>query len=394
MKHRIFFIATIIFLTIVGITAYNLLFMVPVQEKFTTAKALYKDISQTVEATGRLEAQDTIKVGSIVPGIIEKLYFEENELVKEGQILALIDDGKADAEVRMAQGDMEEAQALLTYKELHYKRQESLYNAQQISQDRFDQLTSDLNAARANLFAKKAKYDLAQLTFDNKRIKAPSDGIVIAKNGSERETVTLASPPTIIYTIAKDVTQMEATILVDENNIALLKVGIEAELVYDAYPYKKFTGTISSLSNQPIIKETSISYEVVVKQDNSDMLLRPGMTVNARFIIQEKKNILTVPSYLFTINKTEIQKIASNNRYDFKPLDPQELRKLERERPIKTVWVVENKSFVEKAVEIGITDNIFFEITTGITDASDIVVSIDNDDIMQSFYKKMFNTGL
>ena len=270
-------------------TTYHVAFKKEQKLWFTTEKPTKRTIAQVIRSTGYLEAEDLLKIGSIVPGIVKKLLVEENENVKKGTLLAIIDDGKDDTDVRQTEGQLKLAQQDLTYATAYYARQKAVYEAGQLAKDTFEKITRDYNDAKALVTVRQAQHDQAKLIFSNKKILAPEDGIIIQKVSTEGETVTLASPATIIYTLAKDIRKMKVQLEVDENRIGEIKKGQTATLTFDTYPYKKFSGTIEDVSNAPIKKQTAVSYHASFILDNSELLLRPGMTVNARITVGEKE---------------------------------------------------------------------------------------------------------
>ncbi len=230
-------------LTVIGIVAigsfftYKIFFRKKQQELYTAQQVEKRTITQVIKATGYLRPVDIMNIGSLVAGIIYKMHVEENDTVKKGQLLVEIDDGKGDAEVREAQATLDRAEALATYQKVFFKRQKALYKNNHISLDRFEQVERDLLLAQADVDRTQATYDKVKRNYDNKWITSPDDGLVINKAGSEGETVTLASPPTVIYTIAKDITNMEAKINIDESVVSDLKIGMTAEFTLDTYPY-------------------------------------------------------------------------------------------------------------------------------------------------------------
>ncbi len=373
---------------------YKAFFVKKEKRLFATEKPQRRNITQAVRATGYLETEDLLKIGSIVPGIIKKLCVEENEYVKKGDVLAIIDDGKDDTEVRETEGALEEAQAALVYTTVHYQRQKTLFDVGQLSKDNFDKVVSDYDTAKAHVKSKQAAYECAKLTFTNKTIRSPQDGLIIEKISTEGETVTLASPATIIYTLAKDIRTMDVKLEIDENRVGQIKKGLVATLTFDTYPYKKFSGTIADISNAPIKKQTAVNYHATFTIDNKELLLRPGMTVNAHIVVAEKDNVITVPGGIFAINDIILEEVAKASKYLFKPMTRQAKKELEKKGAFKTVWLVEDKAFVEKPVELGINDNAFFEIVSGLTADEDIIVDVEEPDTMQQLYSKIFSKGL
>lgn len=361
---------------------------------FVTEKPTYRTISQIILSTGKIEAEDTLKIGSIVPGIIKKMYVEENQIVKKGDLLATIDDGKDDTDVRATAGYLYNAQAELVYKTKHFERQKALYEAKQVSADTYDWALSQFKMAQGMVKARQAQHDQAKLIFENKRILAPDDGIVIEKVSTEGETVTLASPATIIYTIAKDIRRMKVELEVDENRIGEIKIGQVAFLTFDTYPYKKFCGTIKDVSNAPITKNAAVSYNASFILDNKELLLRPGMTVNARITVSEKDDILAIPGHVLAINPYVLEQVAKLLTLEFKPMGKTEKQELEKKGAFKTVWIKKGNAFIEQPVELGSNDNAYFEVVSGLTSDEDVVNDIIEPDTMQKLYSQVFGKGL
>lgn len=383
-----------VLLVVVGYFVYNYTFKKEQKQWFVTEKAEKRTIVQVIRATGYLEAEDLLKIGSIVPGIIKELLVEENETVKKGALLAIIDDGKDDTEVRETEGLLKTAQQGLAYATEHYKRQKALFEAGQLAKDQFEKVTRDYQDTQSLVQTRQAQHDKAKLTYKNKRILAPEDGIIIQKVSSKGETVTLASPATIIYTLAKDIHKMKVQLEVDENRIGEIKKGQTAILTFDTYPYKKFFGIINDVSNAPIKKQTAVSYHASFILDNADMLLRPGMTVNARITVGEKEQVLSVPGYVFAMNPLVLQEIARITNHEFSPMSRQEKHEFEMKGAYKTLWVVKDNEFKEIPVELGVNDNAFFEVISGLTEDDNIISDVQEPDSMQQLYSQIFGKGL
>jgi HlyD family secretion protein len=393
-KKIAYWIVGPVILGVIGYFIYSRTFKKDQKQWFLTEKAQKRNIAQVIRATGYLEAEDLLKIGSIVPGIIKELLVEENETVTKGTLLAIIDDGKDDTEVRETEGLLKTAQQGLTYATEHYQRQKALFEAGQLSKDQFEKATRDYKDAQSLVQTRQAQHDKAKLTYKNKKILAPEDGIIIQKVSSKGETVTLASPATIIYTLAKDIHKMKVQLEIDENRVGEVKKGQTAVLTFDTYPYKKFFGVINDVSNAPIKKQTAVSYHASFILDNTDMLLRPGMTVNARITVGEKADVLSVPGYVFAMNPIVLQEIARITNHVFSPMSRQDKQAIEMKGAFKTLWIVKGNEFKEVPVELGINDNAFFEVKSGLT-AQDIIISdIQEPDSMQQLYRQIFGKGL
>ena len=361
---------------------------------FKTDKPQVRTILQSIKTTGYLEVKDMMKIGSLVQGVVEKMLVEENEIVKKGQLIALVDDGQGDTQMRRTKGNLKRTQAELFYLKAHYEQQKELYESNQISKNEYQKILSEYETKKADVFAKQGTYDYEKLVFFNKHIKSPEDGMVIGKIAREGETVTLGSPPTLLYTIARHIDEMEAKLEIDENVIDSLRKKMHASLIFDTYPHKHFKGTISEISNASIKQSDAVSYLTIIPMDNSKGLFRPGMSVNAIINVAEKGKMISVARQLFKINKSMLKEIAPQVGYGYKELDHEEKKKLETQDNMKTVWIVKDKTFIERPIEIGINDNASFEVTSGLTGDEDIVVDTVEPDTMKEMFSKFFDKGL
>ena len=377
-------------IAIVSFFTYKIFFRKKQQELYTTQQVKKQTITQSIKATGYLKPVDMMNIGSLVAGIIHKMYVEENDTVKKGQLLVEIDDGKDNTEVREAQAALDRAQARVTYQKAFFKRQKTLYKNKHISLDRFEQVERDLHLAQADVDRRQAIYNKTKLNYNNKWITSPGDGLVIGKIGSEGETVTLASPPTIIYTIAKDITNMEAKINIDESVVGDLVVGMTAEFTIDTYPHQLFYGTISDISNSAIIIGGATNYIATIPIDNSEKLFRPSMHINAEITVTKKEEVIAVPGYALALNRIILKKIAKGLGYLFNEIDKERREELHKRPRTKTIWVKKENAFIEKIITIGISDFSHFEITSGLKGTETIIIDTVEPDIMKQFFKRLF----
>ncbi|MCA9770125.1 efflux RND transporter periplasmic adaptor subunit [Candidatus Dependentiae bacterium] len=394
IKH--FIAPSLLFLSLIIIIWFGYLyfFSKPDQDFFTIGKAQKRTITQIIKATGSLKVEDSMRIGSIVPGVIQKMYVEENEEVKKGHLLASIDDGNQDTLVRSTHAIWESSQAVLKYQKAFYGRQRILYEHNHISRNDFDQFTQNYEIAVAQEKRRKAEHERALLEFNNKQIKAPDDGLVVEKVSREGETVTLASPATIIYILARDITKMEAKLEIDESTVGMLKKNMEAHMTFDTYPNQVFNGPITDISNAPKTKNEAVSYNATVYLDNTERLFRHGMTVNAEIIVAEKQNVLSVPGNIFKISQITLEQIAQAKGFAVQALSQEEKIRLKRAGNMKTVWLVKGKNFVEHSVQVGVNDNAFFEIVKGLTGQEDLIFDTAEPNVMEEFFERFFGKGL
>lgn len=387
-----------LFMIIVTIAAsywiYQRYFAKPSTPFYSTKKVQKRNITHIVKAIGYLQPEDLLKVGSLVNGTIKKMFVDENDIVTKGQLLATINDGKDDTFVRSTKTAYEQANANYVYQKAYYMRQKILYEKNHISQDQFEQVTRDYKTAQLEVERNKAAHEYEVITFNNKKIIAPVSGIIIKKNGSEGEPVTnVGSPPSIVYTIAKDITQMEVKIKIDEGVIGDLKEGMEAELTFDTYPDRVFFGKITEISNAGIKEGGAVNYLATIPLDNSEKLFRPSMNVDAKILIAKKDHVWAVPGYLFDLNAYILGEVAKKLNKVFKPISSEQKNEL-RKKGQRTLWIERNNAFIEIPVKVGISDLAWYEITKGLNGDEQLITDVLEPDIMEVFFKKYFGRGL
>ena len=366
---------------------------------FKTATFKKRKITQIINATGSIEAENTIKVGSLINGVVKTLFVEENEQVKKGQLIAVLDNGKGDTDVKRTAGLVKASKANLAYQEAFYKRQRLMFEKGNISKNDLDLAESQYGRTAGQLEERQAAHEKAVIDYQNTRILSPIDGVVIKKNVSLGEGVSSFLMPTVLYTIAQDLTKMKVELEIDETVIGDLKINEEAILTFDTYPNKEFRGIIKEISNGPTISKGSVSYKSYIYLNNDHLLLKPGMTVHADIIVAQRKNVFAIPGYIFSINPKLVEAIAQEKKYEYKPMTPEKMESFKKrmknqENPVKTIWVLKNNTFVQKPVEVGITDKIYFEILSGLKEKETIIIDVEETDAMKQMFKRLFGGGL
>lgn len=354
---------------------------------FTTEKAQRRSIVSMIQAKGILIPKETVTIGNLVNGIIRALYVQENDLVEEGQLLAEIDDSREDWDVNTNFSNLDAAQAILSYQYELLKRQQQLFLCKQISLDALQQAERDYEAAYGKVEQAKGLYEQAKLTYDNKQIHSPVSGMIIAKNVSVGQAVSNFSPAAAIYVIARNIKELKAHIFVDNAALEILEPNTAAQMTIETYPHKKFTGIIKEITEIPHEMElTDYTYARLIPKtekpihncaiapiDNSDLELRPGMIFIARITVAEKESVLSVPGQSFKISIHSIHKLAEELGYSYEPLDNKKLLDVAHSDSANTVWILRNKTFIEKAVKVGINDADFYEILEGLDGNEDVV---------------------
>ena len=268
-------------------------------EAYRTDTVQRGDVRVQVSATGTLDAVTTVQVGSQITGTIAALYADFNDRVHEGQVLAQLDPAFLRAQVAQNEADLERTRVQVRQAERDYARQKPLRDQGLASQAEIDATETALDAARASEKAAEASLERSRTNLQYATITCPIDGVVISRNVDVGQTVAASLSAPTLFTIAKDLTQMQLEAAVDEADIGLVRVGQPVTFTVDAFPDRSFQGTVQQIRLAPQTIQNVVSYTVIVRVENPDQMLLPGMTANATFLIEEARDVLKVPSAAF-----------------------------------------------------------------------------------------------
>jgi len=321
-------------------------------QEYKLAAVTRGDLRAIVSSTGRLEPLNTVKVGSQVSGNIKDLLVDFNSLVKKDQVIALIDPAtyaaaveQAEAQLLMAETKLLEtekeimaaeagvenaeaqiisARATLKEAELRYNRLSGLGHKEIVPRSDLDLALAKRDSAQGELLMaeaklrtakaqlsktsaqekgvealiaeKKAALNLAEIKLRYCTIQSPIDGVVISREVDIGQTVaaTLQSP--ILFTIAEDLTRMQVEADVSEADVGQIKPDQEVIFTVDAFPEKKFKATVRQVRNFATNIQNVVTYQVIADVNNTDLLLRPGMTANVTIVVAKVSGALKVPN--------------------------------------------------------------------------------------------------
>ncbi len=153
-----------------------------------------------------------------------------------------------------------------------------------------------LQSARATVKQKQAALQQSQLDLDHTTIRAPVDGVVVARTIDVGQTVAASLQAPVLFTIAQDLTKMQVETSVDEADIGRIKLEDRASFTVDAFPGQSFTGMVRQIRKAALVVQNVVTYTVVIGVDNPGGRLLPGMTANVKMIVAEKPNVLKVPN--------------------------------------------------------------------------------------------------
>lgn len=296
MKKKIFYWSIlIIILLVVAPLVYNAL-SDNNDTKYQFADITRGNMENTISSSGVLSPVTTVEVGTQVSGTIARLYADFNDHVKKGQLLAVLDTVLLKAAVLDAQANMQKTEAQLEQARMDYNRNKELYDKQLISDAELLPFSTNLKTQQANLKSAQASLTRAERNLKYAVIRSPISGIVTLRNVEAGQTVAASFSTPTLFKIAGDLSKMEILADVDESDIGSIKDGQQVRFTVQAYPDKIFTGKVKQVRLEPTTEQNVVTYTVVVRADNEDNLLLPGMTATVDFITQEKKDVLMVPN--------------------------------------------------------------------------------------------------
>lgn len=349
--------------------------------RYATSSATVTDIAQRVTATGTLSAVVTVEVGSQVSGRIKELHADYNSRVDAGQVIALIDPdlfasalAQANARRAAATAALARARTVAARASLESTRAAKLAAAGLISDAELEtadaeyrSATASVSAARAELTLARAAVEQARVNLEYTTIRSPIGGVVVSRHVDVGQTVAASLAAPKLFVIAEDLRRMELHTSVAESDVGVVRAGMSVEFSVDAYPKRVFHGTVKQVRFEAVTVSNVVTYDAVVRVDNDDLALRPGMTANVSFLIAERHDALVV----------------ANRALRYRPAAAH-LLELARAPPsaaagTTTLWVLRDGAPTPLPVRTGLTDGRFTEILGGDLREGDAVVVGEGD---------------
>lgn len=340
--------------------------------RYATAPVTIGPIARSISATGTVNPELTIIVGTYVSGVIQELSCDYNTQVKRGQSCAkidprpyqsMVDQGKANLAVAKAQ--LEKDKASLVYAKLTLERHATLVKTNAVSRDAYDNAKSVYDQAlaqiafdEATIQQRQAVLDAAQVNLDYTNIISPVDGTVVSRNVTMGQTVAASFQTPTLFLIATDLTKMQVDANVSESDIGGIRNGNKATFIVDAYSRRAFEGRVTQVRQSPQTVQNVVTYDVVVSVDNSDLALKPGLTAATRIIVDQRSAVLRVPN--------QALRYAPTGTVHHETKQPR-------------VWVLRNGTPTPVQVTGGLEDDEFTEIVQGDLKVDDRVIIAEQE---------------
>ncbi|WP_372744699.1 efflux RND transporter periplasmic adaptor subunit [Lutibacter sp.] len=336
-----------------------------------TVEAKIANVTTMVTATGTIEPINQVDVGTQVSGVVEKIYVDYNSAVKAGQLIAELDKTNLKASLTQAQAAYDNAVSQRNYTKIIYDRQKTLFDNQVISKADFDEALYNYETAKGTVTQRLSDLQSAKTNLSYANIYAPIDGVVLSRDIDEGQTVAASFSTPTLFTIAQDLKEMQVEADVDEADIGQVKEGQRVEFTVDAYIGETFNGVITQVRLDPTITSNVVTYTVVIKAENEDLKLKPGLTATISIYTLELKNVLTTEAKAINF-KPEAETLETYNTHHNLTQNTSSQSTTET-----TLWVLGNdKSITPKTVTLGASDGVNVQLLSGISEGEKLVYSL------------------
>jgi HlyD family secretion protein len=358
--------------------------------QYRTEDARRGDLIVTVTATGNLEPTNQVDVSSELSGTVRSVDVDYNDTVKVGQVLARLDTSKleaqnlqykaavasAKAKVLQTQATVKEAgsnlKRLRQVRELSGNRSPSQYEID-AAEAALDRAVADEASAKAAVSQAQAVLEANETDLQKAVIRSPINGVVLSRSVEPGQTVAASLQAPVLFTLAEDLTQMELHVDVDEADVGQVQEGQAATFTVDAYPDRTFQARITQVRYGSETTGGVVTYETVLKVENTDRSLRPGMTATADITVHKVEDVLLIPNAAlrFSPPAPEERKPASGGGLVNALLPhPPRRESLKRSgnngsRNQQRVWTLQGGQLIPVAVTTGATDGALTEVTSG-----------------------------
>lgn len=384
-KLKVRIIAALLALAVLSGAAYWFYGRSSNEISYKTSKVLRSNLRSVIQATGSLDAVETVDVGTQISGTVKEIYVDYNSEVKKGQLIAEIDSATQEADVTQAEAnlmsaraDLMNSEAVLVNAEKSLARTRQLAEKDLIAAADVDTDEKTYLTARAEVAASKAKvrqYEAAltksKINLGYTKIYSPVDGVVVSKSVEKGQTVAASYQTPSIAEIAKDLSQMQVEVDVDEADIGNVREGQKAIFTVDAHPDDPFEGKVTQVRFSPTTTDNVVTYVVIVKVSNDRELLMPGMTANVSLIVEDRDDVLTVPNSAFRFKPVVEENTAVNQG------PPGSGKRTIAEVTAPAVYVFDGKKkLIKIEVDKGITDGQNTEIISGLKEGDEVITGI------------------
>jgi len=268
------------------------------------------DVVEAVSATGTLQAERLVSVGSKVSGVIDELNTDFNQIVRAGQVLARVNTDLLDTQVKVQEANIARQQVELDSQRVQLEdlqqnltRTKELRAKQLVTQQALEAAelqvksrVAQINSAVQSMVSSQINLDQARINVTEATITSPIDGVVVNRVVDRGQTVVGSQSATKFFDIATELTTLKLEGGVDEAEIGKVRTGMRVTFTVDAHGQREFVGEVTMVRINPTIQSNVVTYTTVVRVQNNDLSLKPGMTAAMKIEVARRDNVIRIPS--------------------------------------------------------------------------------------------------
>ncbi|MEO6809943.1 MAG: efflux RND transporter periplasmic adaptor subunit [Isosphaeraceae bacterium] len=367
------------------------------------------DLAATISATGTIEPEEVVDVGTQVAGEIQSFGPDPRDPekpisygspVEQGSVLAQLDASlfkarlsQAQASVSKAEADVQQAETKLRQTEriLERNRQLNLKGRGMVAAQDSENAQSDYETAKAALAVSQSSVAVAEANLEEASvnvgyttIKSPVKGVILDRRVNIGQTVVSSLNAASLFLIAKDLRKMEIWASVNETDIGSIHIDQPVHFSVGAFPNETFRGRVSQVRLNASMLQSVVTYTVVVAVDNSEGTLLPYLTARLEFEVERRENTLLVPNSALRwqprptyVVPEEREKYAHRQGRSHAELETESSRAHGEEGTAGSLWVAEGDFVRPVSVKIGLSDGVLTEISgSGLTEGSKVVIGV------------------
>ena len=337
-------------------------------------------IIQKVTGSGQIRPEVQVKVSANVAGKIIKLYAQEGDRVKKGQILVELDPEQFKAAVARARSSLLSAKANEKKLRSELNRAKNLKNQGLMSAAEYEATEASYEAAKSNTDQAEAAVTEALDQLSKTRLHADMDGIVTQLNKEKGEIALGAQFQEDVIMVVADLSKMEAAIEVDENDVIDVSMGDTADVEIDAFVDTTFKGKVTQIANTATIKglgtqDQVTNFEVTVALLNYNERFRPGMSTTVDVITDTRNHVIKVPIQAVTVReKAKLKKKSDVEDHEENPDENKSSSDKSKVQMTEVVFCIEDNKAVARPIKLGISDDTHYEVLSGLEE-DDLVVT-------------------
>ena len=357
--------------------------------RYRTQPVRRGDITITVTATGNLQPTNQVIIGSELSGTVKSVEVDYNDQVKIGQVLSRLDDSILLVQVQQSEAALAAARARVQLTQATIKETQAaldrLLEVGRLSRNRALS-KSDLDTARAALERARADYagalatvsqaaaslKLNQTDLAKTQIRSPINGIVLTRLVEPGQTVAASLQAPELFSLAENLAQMELHVDIDEADVGQVQAGQTATFTVDAYPERSYPAELTQVRFGAKNTNGVVTYETLLKVDNSDLSLRPGMTATADIIVTREKDTLLVPNAALRFDPKKLDEVSLGGGgtvlSKLMPRMPRADKRKEVGGAVKKeqqIWILVDNQPTAVPVTVGLTDGSSTQVVAG-----------------------------